>query len=180
MIGRSNTDDLDMGLIMRGMGGGGHTGAGSALIKGMEPEAVRELLVEQIRKDHRTTTLIDLMTAPIVSVTSETSMKKVAMILRDKGFSGLPVVDEDRLVGIISRRDFRKLRREDQIDLPVKAFMSRDKVVTINSDRSPAEAANLIVKHDIGRIPVVEDDRIIGIVTRTDVMRFFYHMIPDR
>lgn len=179
VIGRSNTDDLNMGSIMRGIGGGGHTGAGSALIKSLEPEVVREMLIEQIRKDHHSASLTDLMSYPVISVTPDTSMKKAAMILREKGYSGLPVVDGKKLVGIISRRDFRKLKRENQIDSPVKAYMSRDRIVTISVEKSPLEAANLIVKHDIGRIPVIRNDEIIGIVTRTDVMRYFYNLLPD-
>ena len=153
VIGRSNTDDLNMGSILRGMGGGGHPGAGSALIKSLEPDTVKEMLIEQIRNDHHPASLTELMSHPIIAVTSDTSMKKVAMLLREKGFSGFPVVDDNQLVGIISRRDFRKLKRENQIDSPVKAFMSRDKLVTIRSDKSPVEAANLIVKYDIGRTP---------------------------
>ncbi len=180
VIGRSNTDELNMGSILRGLGGGGHPGAGSAMIKSLEPGEVRAMLIEQIRKDHQPSSLQELMTYPIVSVSSDTSMKKVAMILREKGFSGLPVVDDKKLVGIISRRDFRKLKRENQIDSPVKAFMSRDQIITIASGKSPAEAANLIVKHDIGRIPVIENEEIIGIITRTDVMRYFYNLVPDK
>lgn len=180
VIGRSNADELNMGSILKGLGGGGHPGAGSALIKSLEPGIVKEMLIDQIRKEHQPSSLHELMSHPIISVSSDTSMKKVAMILRDKGFSGLPVVDDKKLVGVISRRDFRKLKRENQIDSPVKAYMSRDQIITISSNKSPAEAANLIVKHDIGRIPVIENDEIIGIITRTDVMRYFYNLVPDK
>jgi CBS domain-containing protein len=79
---------------------------------------------------------------------------------------------------VISRRDFRKLKRESQLDAPVKAFMSREPV-TIGPGISPVAAARLMVKHDVGRLPVVEDDHVIGIVTRSDVMMYFYDLMPD-
>jgi CBS domain-containing protein len=56
--------------------------------------------------------------------------------------------------------------------------MSRDPV-TIGLGISPVAAARLMVKHDVGRLPVVEDDRLIGIVTRSDVMTYFYDLMPD-
>jgi CBS domain-containing protein len=79
---------------------------------------------------------------------------------------------------MISRRDFRKLRKESQLKNPVKAFMSRD-ILTIEPGKSPMQAAQILVKHDIGRLPVVEDGKVIGIITRSDVMRYFYDLLPD-
>ena len=75
--------------------------------------------------------------------------------------------------------DFVRLRKDSQLKSPVKAFMSRARLQTIDPGASPLQAANMMVKHDIGRLPVVEDGRIIGIVTRTDTMRYFYDLMPD-
>jgi len=61
---------------------------------------------------------------------------------------------------------------------PVKAFMSR-KVVTIHHSKSAIEAAKLMIKHDIGRIPVMKDEKVIGIITRSDAMMYFYDLVPD-
>jgi len=179
VIGRSNIDGFDMGAIMRELGGGGHPGAGSAMMKSIESEAVEQMIKESIQGNQQTAVKIgDLMSFPVLSVSPETSMREVALILRKKGYSGVPVVDEGRLVGIISRRDFRKIRRDDQLTAPVKAFMNKH-AITTESAKSPMEAARLMVKHDIGRLPVVENGRIIGIITRSDAMRYFYDLMPD-
>ena len=52
-------------------------------------------------------------------------------------------------------------------------------MIVTQPDKSPMEAARLMVKHDIGRLPVVENGRLIGIITRSDAMRYFYDLLPD-
>lgn len=179
VIGRSNSDGLDMGATMRELGGGGHPGAGSAMMKSVEPEAIAQMIKESIQGRQQTAVKIsDLMSFPVLSVSPGTSMREVALVLREKGCTGLPVVDEGRLVGIISRRDFQKISKDNQLTAPVKAFM-RKNVITTDPGMNPMEATRLMVKHDIGRLPVVENGRIIGIITRSDAMRYFYDLLPD-
>lgn len=180
VIGRSNVDEINIAVIMRGLGGGGHPGAGSALLKGANPEAVEEMLLELIAGNkHSSVMLSDIMSYPVVTVSQDTKVDEVAMILRDMGCTGMPVVDADEhIVGIISRRDFKKIRKAKQMQSPVKAFMSRN-VVTIDHDKSAVEAARLMIRHDIGRIPVMEEKKVIGIITRSDAMTYFYDLLPD-
>lgn len=180
VIGRSDTEAINIGSLMRGIGGGGHPGAGSAMLKSVSPDTVAGLIKELLAGNQQSSIQIsDLMSFPVLSINQQTPMMKVAHVLREKGVSGLPVVDgEEKLVGVISRRDFRKIRKDPKLEAPVKAFMS-DKVVTIEPGKSPVEAAGLMIKHDIGRLPVVENGRVIGIVTRSDTMLYFYDMLPD-
>ena len=179
VIGRSDNEGLDMGTIMKSLGGGGHPGAGSAMLKGINPGAAEEMIVDLIEGNQQSSVQIsDLMSFPVYSVSTDTSMEAVAGILRHRGYTGLPVVNDAGLVGVISRRDFKKIRRKDQLQAPVKAFMST-KVITIEPGRSPIQAARIMVRHDIGRLPVVEDGRIIGIITRSDAMMYFYDLLPD-
>ncbi|MFU8768365.1 MAG: CBS domain-containing protein [Desulfotignum sp.] len=180
VIGRSGVDEINISLIMRSLGGGGHPGAGSALIKAANPDVVQEMIMELISGNQQSSVMLsDIMSYPVVKVHEDTPMEKASMILRDLGCTGMPVVDsQDRLVGMVSRRDFKKVRQSKQMSAPVKAFMTRN-VVTISHDRSPVEVARLMIKHDIGRLPVVKDGNMIGIITRSDVMMYFYDMLPD-
>jgi nanoRNase/pAp phosphatase (c-di-AMP/oligoRNAs hydrolase) len=179
VIARSDHEGLDVGSLMKRLGGGGHPGAGSAMLKNVNPVAVEQMIVDLIEGNQQSSVQIsDLMSFPVHSVAPETPMQVVAELLRRHGCTGLPVVNAGRLLGVVSRRDFKKIRRDDQLQAPVKAFMS-PQVVTIAPGKSPVQAAQTMVRHDIGRLPVVEDGVIIGIVTRSDVMLYFYDLLPD-
>jgi len=180
VIGRSNIDDINIGMIMRSMGGGGHPGAGSALLKNTNPAVIRERVEQMLRgNQHSSVQLSDIMSYPVVTVSDTTPMDAVAMKLREHGCTGMPVVDSDNhIVGIISRRDFKKIRKDSQMRSPVKAFMSRE-VVSISPHSSVIDVTHLMIKHDIGRIPVIHDDEIIGIITRSDTMVYLYDIFPD-
>ena len=179
IIGRSNADGIDIGSMMRGMGGGGHPAAGSAVLKSVNPDAAEDIVRTLIQGNQQTSVRIsDLMSFPVVTVPSNTRMKKVASMLKEKGCTGFPVVKDGRLVGMISRRDFKRVKKESQLEAPVKAFMKTD-VKTISPGKSPSDAARLMVKYDIGRLPVVDNEKVIGILTRSDTMLYFYDLLPD-
>ena len=180
VIGRSGVDEINIGVLMRSLGGGGHPGAGSALVKGANPDALLDTIMELLKGNQYSSIMLsDIMSYPVVTVKDTTPVGDVAMMLREMGCSGMPVVDDDeKLVGVVSRRDFRKVKKSNQMQSPIKAIMSR-KLVTIDYDKSAFEAARLMIKHDIGRVPVMEDGKIIGIITRSDAMMYFYDLLPD-
>jgi len=178
IIGRSAVEEINIGAIMRSMGGGGHPGAGSAMLKSVNPEALEEWIHELLKGNQQASVQVgDLMSNPVITVASGTSMEEVAAILKEEGCTGVPVVDAGRLVGIISRRDFRKVKGAGRMKNPVKAFMST-KNITIGPENSLMEAARLMVKHDIGRLPVIQDNQVVGIISRSDAMLYFYDLFP--
>lgn len=179
VIGRSEVEGLNVGTVMRSMGGGGHPGAGSALLKEVNPDGVEEWIIELVEGNQQASVRIsDLMSFPVMTVSPGTPMEAVAAVLRKTGYTGVPVAEEKRIVGIISRRDFKKVRKSSQLKAPAKAFMSAT-VVDIQPESSVLTAARMMIKHDIGRLPVVEQGDLIGIVTRSDTMRYFYDMLPE-
>ena len=179
VIGRGSAEGPDIGAIMRGLGGGGHPNAGSAIVKTENHKALQTRIMMLIKGHKQAAVQIgDLMSFPVFCVSPRDTMREVALVLRQKGCTGLPVVDGETLLGVISRRDFKKMKRPAQLETPVKAFMS-PKVISITPESSVAQAARLMVKHDIGRLPVVKDGALIGIVTRSDAMRYYYNLLPD-
>jgi CBS domain-containing protein len=181
VVGRSDTENINVGSIMRSMGGGGVPGAGSVLVKEKSMDAIEEMIRELLVGNQQSSIQVsDLMSFPVDTVHEKAAMEQVANLLRKTGCTGVPVVDDsERIVGVISRRDFqRKVKKETQLKAPVKAYMSTN-VITIEPGKNPSEASGLMIKHDIGRLPVIKDGRIIGIVTRSDVMRYWYDLVPE-
>ncbi len=179
VIGRSIGEHLNIGHIMRVFGGGGHMNAGSAMVKSVNPDALKEKITELIKGNRVNSAQIgDLMSFPVTTVSIETPMKEVALLLREKGSTGFPVVKNNRVTGIISRSDFKKVRNSELMTSPVSAFMST-RVFDITPEKSVVEAVRLMVKNDIGRLPVIQDGELIGIITRSDAMRYYYDLLPD-
>ncbi len=179
VIGRSDHDKLNVGSIMRSLGGGGHPGAGSAMLKAVNPDVIASMIKELIQGNQEASVQIrDMMSSPVYSTLPDTSMRDVKAILDKEGYTGLPVIDKKKLAGVISKRDIRKIKNPRRLNAPVKGFMSR-RVQTISPDKNPSQAARLMVKYDIGRLPVLDEDKLIGIITRSDVMKHFYHSLPD-
>jgi tRNA nucleotidyltransferase (CCA-adding enzyme) len=179
VIGRSTPDTVDMGAVMQVLGGGGHPNAGSALLRNVSMEDAVAWVYDLLKKNHSAAVKIsDLMSYPVFSVSPRTTMEEVALLLRKKGCTGFPVTEGSKVVGIISRRDFRKIRKESQMKAPVKAYMST-KVRQIDLESGVISAVRLMVREDIGRLPVVDEGNLIGIVTRSDTMRYYYNLLPD-
>lgn len=140
----------------------------------------------------------DVMTVDVLTVTPETPLREVATRLSERRISGMPVVDESgRCIGVVSEGDllFKEvghprpprvldwllggpydpdaLRRRSA--RTAREAMSAPPVV-IGPDRPLRVAADLMVGHGVNRLPVVEDDRLVGIVTRADLVRAYVRL----
>jgi tRNA nucleotidyltransferase (CCA-adding enzyme) len=82
-------------------------------------------------------------------------------------------MEDDSLIGIITLRDIDKANRHDLGHAPVKAFMREDPV-TIKPETTMEEIEELIITHNIGRLPVMDEGQTVGIVTRTDIIQVLH------
>lgn len=182
IIGRSGVDSIDIGKILSIFGGGGHGGAGSASVKSTEMSA--ESIIEKITtalaaNSTESIRIADIMSFPVISVTPETPMREVQILMASNKIRGVMVVTEDQdILGIIVLWDLKKVKKESQWDSPVKAFMSRN-ILSIGPGNSPSAAARLMIENDVGHLPVVQDHKMIGIVTRTDILTYYYDLLPE-
>jgi CBS domain-containing protein len=125
----------------------------------------------------------DVMTSPVVTVTPTTRIKQVAAMLVRHGFNAVPVVDNGELVGIVSEADLVRLEsfpdpRAHALRWPppvgstphlVGEVMTRE-VLALPPDADAADAARLMLDQGVKSIPVVLGGRVVGIVTRRDLL----------
>jgi tRNA nucleotidyltransferase (CCA-adding enzyme) len=172
VIGRSRLAETNLNQIFTPFGGGGHAQAASVSITTDRPQQIfQELLTQLASQIPQPPTARDLMSSPVRTIRPDTTIKEAQRTLLRYGHSGLSVVDEsDRLVGIISRRDLDLAIHHGFDRSPVKGYMSRN-LRTIVPDTPLPEIQSLMVTYDVGRLPVLEAGELVGIVTRTDVLR---------
>lgn len=118
-----------------------------------------------------------LMTGAATTITPSTSFAEARVEMRTHKIRHLPVVEGERLVGILSDRDLRWADgRELHPDTPVEDFMS-DFVISIDPAHPVSKAAELMVEHHISALPVVDEGRLSGILTSADLLDHCLHTL---
>ncbi len=127
----------------------------------------------------------DRMVSDPLTITTDTSLKDALELIRSKPFRHLPVLDEnDKLVGIVTEKSLVYAAPTPTTTLSVfevDYILSRTKVgqiiqgavITVEPDLPVEEAARVMVDHRIGCLPIVEDDKLLGIISDTDIFRVF-------
>ena len=111
----------------------------------------------------------DIMTRKVCTIRSEASAQEAAQLLDQKRISGLPVVNEDGdIIGIITEADI--ISKVDREGLHVSDIMSHE-IISVNEETPVGEIALLLTQRKIKRVPVVQDGKLVGIVSRADIVR---------
>jgi len=180
IVGRSNVPQIDVGKIVAVFGGGGHAYAGSATVKGAAMNKITGELLSVIKEKVRPPlTCAGIMSSPVKTVSPDTSIDEAGQIMLRYGHSGLPVVKEEKLAGVISRRDIEKAIHHGLGHAPVKGFMTGN-IFWASPELPVTGVRDLMIEHDIGRVPIVHDERLVGIVSRSDVLRTLHGDLPAR
>ncbi|OLO40658.1 hypothetical protein BTR23_06660 [Alkalihalophilus pseudofirmus] len=175
IVGRASSDRINFLPILYEWGGGGHEKAGSATLKHADLETVVKKVtnnLELILKPAITAKVI--MASPVKTIPPEMKIEEAGHLMYRYGHTGFPIVKEDKLLGIISRRDLDKATHHGLGHAPVKAYMS-SKVISIGPNTSLEEIQTIMIKHDIGRLPVVDNGKLVGILSRTNVIEILHN-----
>ncbi len=146
----------------------------------------------------------EIMTRDPITVTADTTVRDAAALLRKHNIGGLPVLDGEQLVGIITETDIVSLLKVQEIsddlwlpspleiiELPIREFINWNKTksalsnigetpvreimamppITVSEDADIEGAAAIMLREDVARLPVVKGDRLVGIITRADIVR---------
>ena len=131
----------------------------------------QEAQVEEVRK---VKSAEDITVRDVVTISPESSIETVQDIMENESVSGLPVIENEKIVGIISKRDVRPFLKSDSKKL-VKDIMTSD-VVTIKENISSEEALDIAYENKVERLPVVsEDGDLVGILTIKDILNQDQH-----
>ncbi|HSM56992.1 MAG TPA: CBS domain-containing protein [Candidatus Sulfomarinibacteraceae bacterium] len=180
LVARSTTDNVNVAIIARALGGGGHGRAAAATIMDLTLEEaaarVKELLPRAVQPAAK---VAQMMSRGVQTLPADATVQEAARQMQRFGHEGYPIVDPDtqRLVGLLTRRAVDRAIRHDLARLHVSQIMKSGRVMVRPSD-SIERVQQLMIEEDWGQIPVSATsddeegpDQLIGIVTRTDLLR---------
>ena len=167
---RSRTHAIDARRIAVALGGGGHAHAASAIARG-ELAEVRALVLEQLELARpEQSRARDVMSKPPRSVEPDAEVGTAMALCQRHGQSGVFVVEDGRLVGSVSRESLDKAIGHGLAHAPVRGIMS-GKAITAPEDATIGELRGLVTSADDGRVAVLRDDELVGVVARADLLR---------
>ena len=133
------------------------------------------------------------MTPQPIFITKETTLATALQLMRDNKIRRLPVLEGDKLIGIVTDRDLREVTPSPATSLSMhelnyllaktkigSILPKKNKVITIDANAFLEEAALLMRDHKIGGIPVVEGDKLVGIITETNIFDAFIEIMGLR
>lgn len=132
----------------------------------------------------------DQMTTPAITLTAETSFQEGLKLMRERKIRRIPIVDDhQKLVGIVSERDLLHAEPSPATSLSIWEMnyllwklklgdVMTKNVITVTPLTTLQDAASLLIKHKIGGLPVIgTDERVVGVVTETDIFKAFVALL---
>ena len=128
----------------------------------------------------KTITIGDVMTKSVISVDAALTVNETAKMMEDAKVGAVIVMENNVPIGIVTDRDFsvKVASHAYQITEPVKQIMSSP-LFSINSDESVRIAADLMHEREIRKLPVIDDEKVVGIITATDIVNLLAVSVED-
>jgi tRNA nucleotidyltransferase (CCA-adding enzyme) len=179
LIARSRIEEVNVGNIAVEFGGGGHSVAASATIRDLTliqaNDKVLKILHEKVAPKK---IAVDVMVYPVRILDSEESFKKAQSIMYRYRLNSMPVVSKKKVVGLITRNIVEKTLFHKLGDHKIKEYMIKDFSV-VNTDATLSAVQELIIDNNQKIVPVIKDNEIAGVITRTDLLRIFSNQRID-
>ncbi|MGQ9499304.1 MAG: CBS domain-containing protein [Dissulfurimicrobium sp.] len=172
ITGRSRNPRLNVGEVLKSLGGGGHSMAASASVKNKTLTETEDMLLSELQRLLGAEPMVkDIMSYPVLSVQPETPIYDIHDILTRYGISVIPVVKDGVVVGLISRRTVEKAIYHGLAAQFAREYMTTD-FETIRPDETLGRVKELVIGKHQRFLPVVrEDGQITGVITRTDLLQ---------
>ncbi len=174
LVGRSRARELDVADLLREFGGGGHHAAASATIKGDSLEIVEEQIIGRIPEHIKPGKVAaDIMTSPVISIPWDSRIIDAEDSMTKFGVNVLPVTKDGAYAGLISRETVEKAIFHGFKENRIADFCSTEKL-TVTAETPIREIETMMIEHNQKFMPVLDVQRIIGAITRTDLLRVLY------
>ncbi len=171
LIGRSRLEEVNVAEIASEFGGGGHPTAASATMKGMTLIEANERLVKTLKEIVRPKkTARDVMVYPVKAIEPGRNLEEADAILSRYNLNTLPVLDEGRVVGLISKQVVERAVRHGLKGSLVREYMTTEFSV-VSADTSFSRVQELMIGRNQSLLPVIEKDRLVGTISVADVVR---------
>ena len=181
LVGRSRVDAVDAGEVARAFGGGGHPTAASATIKDLTLFQTRERLLgvlkECIRSPEAGKKVGDYMSYPVISLHADDTVHQAGLTASRYNVNSFPILEGERLCGMITQQDLERAAHHGMHDYPVSQFMNAD-LVTLSAEDPIEKAHDLLLGGGQRFIPVVQGEKVLGVLTRMDVIRSLTRSLP--
>ena len=130
--------------------------------------------------DAKTMTIADVMTKSVISVDATVTINEAAKMMEDAKVGAVIVMENNTPVGIVTDRDFavKVAAYAYQISEPVKQIMSSP-LFSVSSDESVRTAADLMHDRGIRKLPVIDDENVVGMITSTDIVNLLAVCVED-
>ncbi len=177
VIARSNSPEVDVSEVLHEIGGGGHPQAASAVLKNISiEEAEVRLLGILEKKIHPSKTAKDIMTSPVKTIPWNKTIKTAEKTMTKYEVNVLPVIRKDVFYGLLSREVVEKALFHGFGKSKVNEFCTTG-VPTVIPTTPINIIESMMIEQNQRFMPVVRDDRIIGAITRTDLLRSLYESL---
>jgi len=180
IVARSRIPEVNVAFILSFFGGGGHPYAASATIKNTTQTDIELNLIDILLKNVRSSkTARALMSSPAIKTTQEVSCENAAKILTRYNVNALLIIDpvisgpdgnEEKLLGFITRQVIAKAMSHGLGHLPVREYMTPE-MVSVHPEADLSEIHSKIIASNQRILPIVENNIVIGVVTRTDLIK---------
>lgn len=181
MAARADSEAFDVAAWMSRYGGGGHVRAASASSVQEDAEVVAQQLGMLVGEGSSTGLQAkDLMSSELFTIGLDCTVDEANAELIARGFHAAVVVDEEgELQGLVCRTDLNRALEHELGHAPARSVMTH-KVVSVNFDDSLDHVRRVVVERHVGSLPVMKDGRLVGIVTRTDLLRELYQQSEEQ
>ncbi|RMD59926.1 MAG: CBS domain-containing protein, partial [Nitrospirae bacterium] len=174
MVLRSRRSSVDVSLIAKRFGGGGHRGAASATLRNKTTEEVIGEVLQVLKENiEPLKTASHIMTSPVKTIEHKCSIKEAEKIMTQYEVNVLPVLKNGRFYGLISREIVEKALFHGFGSTPVSKFSMREVAIAEPSTPVDKIETQMIEKHQ-RFMPVIENGELKGAITRTDLLRSMY------